>query len=393
MARTTIPATLLGAVLLAGCTLADDALFPSLTGEERRDEPAAARSATLQSASISVPANGQSAVAAPLPQLGQSSFEPTGVTPGTDTGTAVGSRVSRLREDLRRLQTAISQHNTNLQTLRASSVQDAQTYDSLLSAIQARLQVGTTPGNPILVRQWTDAQGVLDKIGTDIGRMTNLSTLVADDSALSAIILESTRATYGLTGAIDEDHRQLAILEDEVSRTAVLISRLLNELNEDVARQSNFVGRERSNLTALSVAVKNGELFGPSLSNRAFFATTSAPGPGVAAAPAAARAAVPTSRPLVVVRFDRPNVEYENALFNAVSAALDRRPGSAFELVAVTPSRGTPAQVALGANDARRDSERVLRSLIAMGLPPERVNVSAASSTDAQTNEVHLYIR
>ena len=246
------------------------------------------------------------------------------------------------------------------------------------------------------MRQWTDAQGVLDKIGTDIGRMTNLSTLVADDSALSAFILESTRATYGLTGAIDEDHRQLAILEDEVSRTAVLISRLLNELNEDVARQSNFVGRERSNLTAPSLAVKNGELFGPSLSNRAFFATASAPGPAVAAAPAAARTArtaVPTGRPLVVVRFDRPNVEYENALFNAVSAALDRRPGSAFELVAVTPNRGTPAQVALGANDARRDSERVLRSLIAMGLPPERVNVSAASSTDAQTNEVHLYIR
>ena len=278
MARTTIPATslsalMLGALLLAGCSLADDALFPSLTGEERPGGSTA--EPQLRSASATASPNGRTATV--LPQLGQSSFEPAGVTPGTDTGTAVGARVTRLREDLRRLQAGISQHNDNLQTLRAASVQDAQTYNGLLSAIQSRLQVGTTPGNPILVRQWTDAQGVLDKIGSDIGRMTSLSNLIADDSTLASFVGESTRATYGLTGAIDEDHRQLAILEDEVNRTAILIDRLLNEINEDVARQSNFVGRERGNLTALSVAVKNGELFGPSLANQAFFATASAP--------------------------------------------------------------------------------------------------------------------
>ena len=94
-----------------------------------------------------------------------------------------------------------------------------------------------------------------------------------------------------------------------------------------------------------------------------------------------------------MIRFDRPNVEYESALFNAVSAALNRRPGSEFEIIAVTPNQGTPAQVALAANDARRDAERVLRSLTAMGLPPARVNLSAASSADARTNEVQLYIR
>ena len=87
---------------------------------------------------------------------------------------------------------------------------------------------------------------------------------------MSSYLLETTRAAYGITGAIDDDHRQLAILEDEVNRTVVLIDRLLNELSEDIARQSAYVSNERSNLTTLSLAIKNGELLGSSLANRAY---------------------------------------------------------------------------------------------------------------------------
>jgi len=50
----------------------------------------------------------------------------------------------------------------------------------------------------------------------------------------------------------------------------VLIDRLLNDLSEDISRQSNYVSNERRNLTVLSLAIKNGELYGGSLNNRAF---------------------------------------------------------------------------------------------------------------------------
>ena len=76
--------------------------------------------------------------------------------------------------------------------------------------------------------------------------------------------------TQRLGGAVDEDHQQLAVLEDEVNKTVVSIDRLLNELSEDVSRQTAYVGNERANLTTLSLAIKNGELLGPSLANRAF---------------------------------------------------------------------------------------------------------------------------
>lgn len=362
------------ALLLAGCEFTDDALIPSLTG----DDPAG-------SERIEIPAS--TAEANRLPTLGASSFEPAGVTAGQPTGTEVGRRVDRLRDDLSRLQTSVGNDNSELQALRQQAIADAVRYQELVARIQARLQVGTTPGNPELVAAWTEAQLTLDKIADSVGQMAALSNKAANDSALAAFILELVRATYGLTGAVDEDHRQLAVLEDETNRTVVLIDRLLNELNEDIARQTNYVSRERSDITVLSVAVKNGELFGTSLANRAF--GTAAPLRGSANTVGG----LTNRRPLVVIRFDRPNVPYQEPLFTAVSEALNRRPGSVFDVVSIVPQQGTPAQVALNANQARRNAEQVVQSLSEMGLPSDRLSLSSTSSGDVANNEVHIYVR
>ncbi len=362
------------ALLLAGCEFTDDALIPSLTG----DDPAGGER-------IEIPAS--TAEANRLPTLGASSFEPAGVTAGQPTGTEVGRRVDRLRDDLGLLQNSVGNDNSELQTLRQQAIADAVRYQELVARIQARLQVGTTPGNPELVAAWTESQLILDKIADSVGQMAALSNKAANDSALAAFILESVRATYGLTGAVDEDHRQLAVLEDETNRTVVLIDRLLNELNEDIARQTNYVSRERSDLTVLSVAVKNGELFGTSLANRAY--GTAAPLRG----PANTVGGLTNRRPLVVIRFDRPNVPYQEPLFTAVSEALNRRPGSVFDVVSIVPQQGTPAQVALNANKARRNAEQVVQSLSGMGLPSDRLSLSSTSSGDVDNNEVHIYVR
>jgi len=295
--------------------------------------------------------------------------------------------VDRLRDDLGRLQTSVSNDNSELQTLRQQTISDARRYQDLMADIQSRLQVGTTPGNPTVVAAWTESQTTLDRIADSVGQMNALSNKVANDSALSAFILESVRATYGLTGAVDEDHRQLAVLEDEVNRTVVLIDRLLNELNEDVARQTNYVSRERADLTVMSVAVKNGELFGSSLSNRAFGNAAPIRGAGNTVGNLGNR------RPLVVIRFDRPNVPYQEPLFTAVREALNRRPGAVFDVVSIVPQRGTPAQVALNANQARRNAEQVVQNLTQMGLPSDRLSLSSTSSGTAVNNEVRIYVR
>ena len=99
------------------------------------------------------------------------------------------------------------------------------------------------------------------------------------------------------------------------------------------------------------------------------------------------------AQPLVVIRFARADVEYDQELFTAVNRALERRPNAAFDLVAVAPGLGNAAQVALAGNKSRRNAEGVLRSLTSMGLPADRVSLSATTNPNAQISEVHIYVR
>jgi len=374
--------------LLGGCDFFDSALLPSLGGESSSSsaQPANNSPNTTQVNGVRTqvfqpPANTPGAA----PQLGTGNFQPQGVTPGQPTGTAVGQKVEGLRGELAKLQTSIGSENQTLQSLRAQAIQNALGYHQSVGAINAKLEVGTTPGNPILVKQWNDAQAQLDQVNGTLNQMNQLAANVSSSAAMSNYLLQATRATYNISGAVDEDHRQLTVLEDDVNKTTILIDRLLSELTEDIARQTNYLAEERGNLNTLAIAVNNGEAFGSSLASRAYappVIPASAPGAGVA-----------TGRPLVVIRFDRPDVQYQQPLYQAVSQALARRPNAAFDLVAVAPSGGGTAQVALNSNMAQRDADQVLRSLISMGLSADRVSMSSATSPNAQVNEVHLYVR
>ncbi len=368
--------------LLGGCALTDNALLPSSTGKSpsgtSTQTAAAAQPGSDSAAPTGAPGAG--------PRLGTTVFEAPGVTPAQPSGTHVGQKIEELRTDLTRLQTRMAEHNDMLQGYRTAARQSASSYHNLVGEINARLQVGTTPGNPELVAQWNAAQGELNKVGESISSLNTLSNEASSTSALAAFLLESTRATLGLRGAVEEDHRQLAVLEDEVNKTVVVIDRLLNELTEDVARAQNYFAAERSNLTAMQVAIDNGEYIGSSLASRAYGVPAPAPAGG-------ASALVGQRQPLVVIRFNESKVDYEQALFTAVSRALDRKPNAGFDLVAVAPNVGTPAQVSLATSRSRRNAEGVLRTLTNMGLPADRITLSATSSANAQVNEVHVYVR
>ena len=86
-------------------------------------------------------------------------------------------------------------------------------------------------------------------------------------------------------------------------------------------------------------------------------------------------------------------MEYDQTLYTAVSQALERRPNAAFDLVAVAPGLGSPSQVALASNKSRRDAEGVLRSLTNMGLPSDRMSLTATTNPNGQISEVHVYVR
>ena len=98
-------------------------------------------------------------------------------------------------------------------------------------------------------------------------------------------------------------------------------------------------------------------------------------------------------RPLVKIRFDRENVDYEQPVYIALNEAMEKFPDARFELVAVYPSEGNAAQAAIESTKSRRNAERVLRSMTQMGLPMDKVDISYAASSDASSSEVHIYVR
>ena len=355
----------LGAILgLGGCSYATDVLFP-IFGDDETTAPAAAPS--VESA----------------PDSTASEFRPVPVAPAPtmtmNTGTFVNQKVSQFGSELNQLRSTLSARNNQLEGIRSQTVSNASGYHSMVGGIKSRLQVGTTPGNPQLMGQWQSSQEQLNRIEGDISSMNQLAAQVAADSAMSSYLLDSVRAAFGLTGAVDEEHRRLRGLEDEVNQTTVTIERLLGELNTDIGRQQQFVANERENLMELAGDINSGQLYGSQ--------QTALSGPQIASA---APGDFSQRRPLVVIRFDRQDVAFEPALYQAVSRALERRPDVIFDLVAVSPGSGAQN---LSSGSARRNAERVLQSLSGMGLPSDRVMLSAMASPTAQSAEVHIYVR
>jgi len=384
-----IAITLLSCTLLTGgCSFSADSLWPSLSSPSLKSVEQINKKITIRPSKDEKANQSLANLSGGLkpPKLGATNFKVKAPKGGKSTGTLVGNKISTLRDDLKRLQASIDIENNDLQAVRSKSNANSKTYHERVAVMRSKLQLGTTPGNPMLVGAWNAAQEQLEKVNDDIGEMNSLSSRVAADASMSAYLLDATRASFGISGAVDEDHQQLEVLEDEVSQTVVLIERLLTELSDDIRRQSNYVANERNQLNTLALAIKNGEFFGPSLASTAYN-VSSVKSPNVTSS----RSGLNRGRPLVIIRFNQTNVNYEQALYTAVNKVLQNQPNATFELVAVSSVNGGTAKAALNANETRRNAQNVLRSLVDMGLPPGRVSLSATSSSSG--NEVRLYLR
>ncbi len=97
--------------------------------------------------------------------------------------------------------------------------------------------------------------------------------------------------------------------------------------------------------------------------------------------------------PLVLIRFDPSQADYERPLRSAVDGALARQPDVVFDLVAVEPAVAGSGQAALSAPALRRDLAEVFRALVQAGVPAERIFLSATTQPTIEVREVHVYVR
>ena len=348
---------------------------------------------------------------------------------GPTSGTVVGNRALQLRDEVLRLRSSVNLNSNQFAVLRSSGAAGAVQYHSTVAAITARLQNGTTKGNPILMRQWDEANSSLDEVTTSLNRLNSLLSAVDSDASVSSYLMESVQAAFQLSGAVDEDHDQLKLLRDEISRLTVQLDYLHTQTTSDIQRQTSYLTTERTNLQALAFAISRGEMLGNSLANRpvivnepstnympeytpqtraAPIAPVSTGVVGSAApmspseymsemsqkgAPAITDAPASVGRLLVLIRYNQPHVEYQQQLSHAVGTALDHHPNADFSIVAVSPASGDPSEIAKTKEAAKRNAEDVKRALIQLGLAPSHIILADTQSQAAQVPEVHVFVR
>ncbi len=308
--------------------------------------------------------------------------------------TLVTQKAVDLSHDLDQLRTNTAASGEQLQDLQAKNDKAAADYYSAVAAVSTELEGGTTAGNPILVDRWNIAQEKLNALAQDSGLLSDLATDLANQASRASYLLDATQNAFSISGAVPEDHKKLTVIQDGVEQNIALINRLLSKTNDEINRRATYLQSERANLQTLALGIANGELYGKNLTNSLFSKTIEGDrGLFKSGSPQSSGGVPGMRKPLVIIRFDRPNVNYDQALYTAVHQALDKYPSARFDLVAVSNLEGNAAQLALASAEARKNGEMVLRSLQDMGLPLERIRLSAASSKSVLNSEIHLYMQ
>lgn len=326
----------------------------------------------------------------------------------TPMDTKASQKIKEIEGEMYNLQSEIADAANALQLLEEVGQDLAASYYAAVATINTQLQSGTTPGNPRLKKRLGLAEDALDTLSGNVADLNKMAVRISELASVSNFLQQQARSAYSLSGSVEEDHVRLAKLEDALSNTATSIERLLNNVNDNITRAAAYMSSERSNLRTLALAITNGDLYGKSLSNRPFSMVSSQSydeviggmrsTPDMVGAspmpPMAQAAPVLTSpRPLIKIRFDRPEIDYSQALYMSVNEAMQKYPNSQFDLVAVSPGVGNPAKLVIESTKARRNAEKVLRNMVQMGVDTNRVKLANLTKDDIQFNEVHLYIR
>lgn len=319
------------------------------------------------------------------PQAATTSADVSGKYAGKPT--FIGQKVATIDREVKSLKEKVSKNTQTFRTLKEKNASESKAYYEFIAHINARLQIGTTPGNPELTEMWKQAGVKVNQLEQNITAMSRLATQADSDSAMVTYLLDAIRATFSISGAQESEHEHLRLMEDETNQTSVLLERLVSDINMQVARQQQYIANERRNLSTLGMGIRSGQLFGVNLADPTMIPTPAA-APASGASSILPAANVAGRRPLMVIRFDRRNVAYEQPLYQAVKTALEKRPATSFEVVAVSP-----ANVPSGGYEAAKNAQAVYNSLIAMGLPAGRVSVTKMQSTGLRATEVRIYLK
>ena len=290
---------------------------------------------------------------ATLPNAGTSIFAPVAVTPGSNTGTPQGAKISILRNRLVALQGEISARNPNLSELRQKAAGEGALY-----RISKSEAMTTTPPNAAALQK---AQAAIDRFAAATAALDGEMRIFAKGAAEANKLMTESLAVQG---GNEEDLNQLNTLRGEIAQTANQLDALVNEISNEWALQSAFLAKERASLASLGAVTATATL----------------------APPATASPAMLAQAAFVTIKFDRANVSYREALAQAVSTAKRRKPDAVFDVVGIAPG-------ATVAPEATTRAQEVANTMTSLGVEPAKIRTFNAASTTLRFLEVRIYAR
>lgn len=340
-------------------------------------------------------------------------------------GTFMKNKIANFASEQSQLKKMVDSRKNDLQVMRNETNTAVSDYRSAIAQINSKLQLGTTAGNPELMDEWKDARAKLEKINNIAFDIKRFVADVESDQSMVDYMVGSIQAAYKIRGATEEDHKQLKALEEEAKQIGSNISMFTRQLNAEADRQQAYVDSEKHNLNDVALNIKNGKLYGMGGSSTDFFANggsmfssdesydaflaeteqdygyaprhgrnkpaqrrplndtrTSLIAPSKAPTMVMETAPV-SSRPLVIVKFDKKNVEFEEPLYQALSRALERNPSATFEVSGVAPQGKSNSAV-------KKNVKAVMNALTDMGLPASRVAITMQTDK-VDFDEVRVY--
>jgi len=379
-------ALLLAGLALAGCSTGDAVVFKALAGEMPGEKGTIPPNLASGPIGVGPPALGRTRFRKDrkLERPGKSSAKRP-ATKKPPTTSAAAAALAR-RNDA--LLAQIFRQDDELQRIRRSVALHHQAYRKAVGGFGLAKERRLPENNPAYRTNMAEARGRLGRVNGDLLKLNALAARVNATASQTSRLLAALRTGRARTGD-RAARRELAALEPIVMQTDALPRKMLAAIQADINQQSAYTRDQSRGLDMLAEAVA-GDAGRPSARVRPLEAESLEealrPGAGAAGRQGATARAGRSARPLVRIRFTRPDVDYKGALYRALQATLKQRPDLAFEVVGVAPSKAGQAGVLSRAQEVRF-------AMADMGVPPDRVTVSTETSGTAKSDEVRIFVR
>lgn len=328
--------------------------------------------------------------------------------------TYVKSATLTLADSLKTMDAAQQARDTSFDDIKKDIVKAAGQYQTIVADVRAQLQVGTTPGNPVLLSRLSNAEDALSNLSAKTNILRDFDSELSRDISQAHYLAQMVQNALALQGASQSDHDTLQTMGLEVNR----VGQHLTGLQSDVRALAEYQLAQNSSLhndlARLASTVRNGQLTVAAAQGAPSMAvsigadpvplprvddSTPAPAPifhhskidlpvpkAVNASPSALESLAKKDKIL-----DMPAAGDVDALFSAVSHAVAADRNATFTLAAFTPLGKTHNQTQAYNKEAKGRVVKALKALQEIGVPVSRVAVEFHVNPLAKGVSMSLY--